>query len=219
MTPTPQEQSPQQALAAYLEPYGNAVTFRRNSVVYMPGQPAQTLYLVRSGQISLQLLSSSGQALTLQVVEAGQMFGYCALTGDEGYDTFAEVIRPVQAVALSRERVLDAMHDHPPVGVLLLEALGRYRLRVSRRLDEVAFKSVSARLASLLLDMADAASEGQLQLRLPRRTHQQLADMINSYRETVTKVINQFRAANLLDIDQTGITLLNLSRLRELAQG
>jgi CRP-like cAMP-binding protein len=92
-------------------------------------------------------------------------------------------------------------------------------LRVSRRLDEVAFKSVSARLASLLLDMADAASEGQLQLRLPRRTHQQLADMINSYRETVTKVINQFRAANLLDIDQTGITLLNLSRLRELAQG
>jgi CRP-like cAMP-binding protein len=146
------------------------------------------------------------------------MFGYCTLTGDEGYNTFAEVIRPVQAVALPRERVLHAMHEHPPVGMLLLEALGRYRMRVSRRLDEVAFKSVSARLASLLLDMADVASEGQLQLRLPRRTHQQLAEMINAYRETVTKVINQFRAANLLDIDQTGITLLNLTRLRELAQ-
>ncbi|NCC37472.1 MAG: helix-turn-helix domain-containing protein, partial [Chloroflexia bacterium] len=48
--------------------------------------------------------------------------------------------------------------------------------------------------------------------------HQQLAEMINAYRETVTKVINQFRDAHLLDIDRSGITLLNLSRLRELSQ-
>jgi CRP-like cAMP-binding protein len=54
---------------------------------------------------------------------------------------------------------------------------------------------------------------------VPRRTHQQLAEMINAYRETVTKVINQFRDARLLDIDRSGITLLNPSRLRELSQG
>jgi CRP-like cAMP-binding protein len=54
--------------------------------------------------------------------------------------------------------------------------------------------------------------------RLPRRTHRQLAEMINAYRETVTKVINQFRDARLLDIDHSGITLLNPSRLRELSQ-
>ncbi len=54
-------------------------------------------------------------------------------------------------------------------------------------------------------------------MRLPRHTHQQLAEMINAYRETVTKVINQFRAARLLDMDRSGITLLNLSRLREIS--
>ena len=100
-----------------------------------------------------------------------------------------------------------------------LELLGQHRLTVSRRIDEVAFKSVPARLASVLLEMsADQPAGTQPEQRVPRRTHQQLAEMINAYRETVTKVINQFRDARLLDIDHSGITLLNPSRLRELSQ-
>ena len=86
--------------------------------------------------------------------------------------------------------------------------IGRHRLAVSQRLDEVAFKSVPARLASLLLDMAQREGGAQ-PARLPRRSHRQLAEMINAYRETVTKVIKQFRAARLLEIDRSTITLLN----------
>jgi CRP-like cAMP-binding protein len=164
------------------------------------------------------LISSSGRALILQVVDTGQIFGHTVLTGNPTYDSFAEATRNTSAIALSREALQKAMSEHPDLGLALLEELARYRQTVSRRLDEVAFKSVPARLASLLLDMADMAPGEEL-ARLPRRTHQQLAEMINAYRETVTKVINQFRAARLLDIDRSGITLLNTSRLRELAQG
>jgi CRP-like cAMP-binding protein len=68
--------------------------------------------------------------------------------------------------------------------------------------------------------MAGASLSNGLQpARLPRRSHRQLAEMVNAYRETVTKIINQFRAARLLEIDQASITLLNRSRLEELAQG
>ncbi|MEO7909836.1 MAG: helix-turn-helix domain-containing protein, partial [Roseiflexaceae bacterium] len=77
---------------------------------------------------------------------------------------------------------------------------------------------VPARLASLLLDMAKS-HDGPQSSRLPRRSHRQLAEMINAYRETVTKVINQFRAARLLEIDRSFITLVNPRGLEELAQG
>jgi DNA-binding transcriptional regulator YhcF (GntR family) len=53
---------------------------------------------------------------------------------------------------------------------------------------------------------------------VPRHSHRQLAEMINAYRETVTKVINQFRDARLLEIDRSSITLVNVRRLEELAQ-
>jgi CRP-like cAMP-binding protein len=211
------DKSVQQHLWECMESYGNVLSFHRHSLIYTPNQSARTLYLLKSGQISLQLISSSGRALILQVVDTGQLFGHTVLTGSQNYDCFAEASRPTSVVAFSRETIQRAMRQQPDLGLVLLEELSRYRRTVSRRLDEVAFKSVPARLASLLLDMADMAPGEEL-ARLPRRTHQQLAEMINAYRETVTKVINQFRAAQLLDIDRSGITLLNPSRLRELAQ-
>jgi CRP-like cAMP-binding protein len=201
-----------------LEPLGTLCSFRRNSFVYTPNQAAQSLYLLQDGHVSLQMLSSEGRVLTLQVIEPGQMFGHSALTGNPTYDTFAEAIKTVHAFAIPRDQIFQVLVEQPALGLSLLDIVGRYRLTVSRRLDEVAFKSVPARLASLLLDMANTDT-GELELHLPRHTHQQLAEMINTYRETVTKVINQFRAARLVDIDRSGITILNTSRLRELAQG
>jgi CRP-like cAMP-binding protein len=201
-----------------LKSYGKPLSFSRNSLIYMPHEPAHSLYLLCSGQVSLYMLSSGGRVLTLQVVEKGGIFGHSVLARHRVYDTFAEAIKRVHVVAVPAERIFAALSEHPELGAELVKMLGEYLLATSRRLDEVAFKSVSARLASVLLNMIDATASDQ-QLRLPRRTHQQLAEMTNSYRETVTKIINQFRADNLLDMDRSGITLLNTSRLREVAQG
>jgi CRP-like cAMP-binding protein len=125
----------------------------------------------------------------------------------------------VRALAVPRAELLRVLASDGVLATAMLELVGQQRLVVSRRIEEVAFKSVPARLASVLLEMSETQQVATPQPpRLPRRTHQQLADMINAYRETVTKVINQFRDARLLDVDSSGITLLNPSRLRELAQ-
>ncbi|NWF79126.1 MAG: Crp/Fnr family transcriptional regulator [Chloroflexi bacterium] len=219
MTVQRADDSVQQRLWSVLEPLGSPQAFRRHSAIYTPGQPAQALFLLQMGQVGLQMLSSEGRVLTVKVVEPGQIFGHSALDGGERYDTYAEALQPARVVAVPRAAVLQAVQREPGLGTALIELLGQHRLTVSRRLDEVAFKSVPARLASVLLEMSqDQASGPKPQQRVPRRTHQQLAEMINAYRETVTKVINQFRDARLLDVDRSGITLLNPSRLRELSQ-
>lgn len=221
MAPDMSDGETQGALWATLESLGTAQSFRRHSYIHTPTQPAYALYLLTSGQISLQMLSSGGRVLTLRVIEPGQIFGHSVLEGAATYDTYAEALSPVRAVAVPQAALLNLIQREPAMGIALIELLGQHRLTVSRRIDEVAFKSVPARLASVLLEMSETqASEGpRPQQRVPRRTHQQLAEMINAYRETVTKVINQFRDARLLDVDRSGITLLNPSRLRELSQG
>ncbi|MCU0494672.1 MAG: Crp/Fnr family transcriptional regulator [Chloroflexaceae bacterium] len=200
-----------------LETLGRPVTFRRHSFIYTPTQPAHALYLLRGGQVSLQLLSTNGKILTLKVIEAGQLFGHSALMPNATYDTSAEALKTVSATVVPRQAVLSLLEAQPGLSMALIESFGQHNAMVSRRLEEVAFKSVPARLASLLLDMA-GSSAGAAPSHVPHRTHQQLAEMVNAYRETVTKIINQFRAARLLDIDRSGITLLNPTRLRELAQ-
>jgi len=216
-----QETAGAHALWERLAPHGSAQGFRRHSYIHTPGQPAHALFLLVSGQVSLQMLSSGGRVLTLRVVEPGQIFGQSVLDSQPHYDTYAEALKPVRLVAVPRAAVYAALAADPALASALIEQLGQQRLTVSRRIDEVAFKSVPARLASVLLEMSEThpPAEGpRPERRLPRRTHQQLAEMINAYRETVTKVINQFRDARLLDVDNKGITLLNLSRLRELSQ-
>ncbi|GIV94135.1 MAG: cyclic nucleotide-binding protein [Chloroflexus sp.] len=202
-----------------LSPFGQAQSFRRHNTIYTPTQPAQTLYLLMSGQVGLHLASREGRLLTMRVVEERQAFGLSVFERDATYDTFAEALTPVRVLAVPRSEVLQAMAEDGTLAMAMLELLGQQRMIVSRRIEEVAFKSVPARLASVLLEMSETQQVAAPQPnRLPRRTHQQLADMINAYRETVTKVINQFRDARLLDVDSSGITLLNPSRLRELAQ-
>jgi CRP-like cAMP-binding protein len=192
---------------------------QRGTVIYAPNQPAEELLLLRSGQVALYLLSPEGRTLTLRVLEPGQLLGLVAVADGGTYDTFAEALTPVRFSRIGRGEVLRLIEHDTDLALLLLEDLGRHRMAVSRRLDEVAFKSVPARLASLLLDMAKREEGGPQPARLPRRSHRQLAEMINAYRETVTKVIKQFRAARLLEIDRSSITLLNRSGLEELAQG
>jgi CRP/FNR family transcriptional regulator, cyclic AMP receptor protein len=190
----------------------------RGAIIYSPDQPGQELLLLRDGQVALYLLSPEGRTLTLRVVEPGQLFGHVAIGDGGAYDTYAEALTPARFSRISRDEALSLVESDGPLALLLLEDLGRHSLAISRRLDEVAFKSVPARLASVLLDLAQPEGSAQT-ARLPRRSHRQLAEMINAYRETVTKVIKQFRAARLLEIDRSTITLLNRPRLEELAQG
>jgi CRP-like cAMP-binding protein len=175
--------------------------------------------LLSSGQIGLHLISDEGRALTLRVIEPGQLFGQIALAETGGYDTFAEALTPVTVYHIQRDQLLQMIEGDPALGLALIEDLGRHRQAVSHLFDEVAFKSVPARLATLLLDMAQNQQGSAEPSRVPRRSHRQLAEMINAYRETVTKVINQFRAARLLEIDRSFITLVNPRGLEELAQG
>ena len=196
----------------------HAESHPRGSVIYTPDQPAQNLILLSGGQIGLHLLSDEGRALTLRVMQPGQLLGHVALAEAGPYDTFAEALTSVTLYRIQRDVLPPMIEREPALGLALLEDLGRHRLEVSHRLDEVAFKSVPARLATLLLDMAQSQGSAQPS-RVPRRSHRQLAEMINAYRETVTKVINQFRAARLLEIDRSTITLVNMRGLEELAQG
>ncbi|NJO82420.1 MAG: Crp/Fnr family transcriptional regulator [Blastochloris sp.] len=190
----------------------------RGSVLYTPEQPADDLLLVCQGQVSLYLTDSGKRSLVLRVVEPGRLCGHVATAGEGLYDTFAETLTPARVCRIPRADIAALIAHDSDLALMLLEDLGQYRLLVSHQLDEVAFKSVPARLAALLLTMAGNGSD-PFGLDIPRRSHRQLAEMINAYRETVTKVLNQFRAERLLEINRSTITLVNRSGLEELAQG
>ena len=200
-----------------LERRGIMRRFVKGGIIYAPDEPAAELYLIKEGGVGLNLLSPEGRTLTVRVVEAGDIFGHAALLSDGAFDTFAQALRPTTVAAVRRDELEALMIARPALSLALMDDLGRHSQALRRRLENVAFKSVPARLAALLLELAQP-SRGEEIASTGRWTHQELADMINAYRETTTKVLNQFREAHLIDVDRGGVTLLDVSGLRKVAQ-
>jgi CRP-like cAMP-binding protein len=200
-----------------LERRGILRRFVKGGMIYAPDEPASELYVVKDGRVALNLISSEGRTLTVQVAKPGDVFGHAALLTDGTYDTFAQALNPTSVAAVRRDELESLMAERPALALGLMDDLGRHSQTLSRCLQNVAFKSVPARLATLLLDLAQSGSREE-PTSAGRWTHQELADMINAYRETTTKVLNQFRAAKLIDVDRRGVRLLDVTRLQEVAQ-
>jgi CRP-like cAMP-binding protein len=135
------------------------------------------------------------------------------------HESDAQALTDGVLYVIPRQKMEQLLAQEPALPLLIMENLGRRLQAVERRLGDLAFKSVPQRLAALLLDLAGPlALRSRGPARLPHRyTHQQLAEMINTHRETVTKVFNHFRDDRLLSSSRQGIVLLDMDRLREMA--
>jgi len=193
--------------------------FRRKEVLARLGDPASELYLLEQGHVRLYSRSPQGRNLTLSVVEPGDIFGEMALFPNQSWVSDAQALSDGALYAIPRHEVERLFEQDPTLVLRVMENLGQRLQAVERRLGDLVFKSVPERLAALLLDLVDPRSrQGAGPTPVPNRyTHLQLAEMINTHRETVTKVFNRFRDDRLLDFDRRGIVLLDMERLREMA--
>lgn len=186
------------------------------SLIYSPDEHGEVLFLLKKGRIRLYRLSPEGKVLTTAIIEPGSVFGEMALLGQGMQDSFAEALEDSTLYTLSRRDVQEVLLSDPRISRRLLEIVSRRLSSTERKLEEFAFRNVPQRLASLLLQLAHLpASHQGGPVTLPRRyTHQQLAEMIGTYRETVTKVLNDFRKQELVRMDRGRIQLVDIEALQ-----
>lgn len=193
-------------------------TYTAGQQFHSPYQPSEHLYLLREGRVRLYKLSPEGRTLTLAVLEPGSLFGEMMLVGQHIHDSFAEAMTNCTVGLLRRDTLRHLLQNNPQIAQRFLDLMGQRLRALESKLSDIAFKSVPQRLASVLVGLADsAASAASAAPSVVRYTHQQLAEMIGAYRETVTKTIGEFREAGLIRVDEETIHLTNLEELRELA--
>jgi CRP-like cAMP-binding protein len=185
-------------------------TCERGRIFYTPGETGEVLFLLKQGRVQIYRLSSDGKKLVIATLDPGTLFGEMALVGQGMYNTFAEAVEPCTLCAMSRRDVEMVVTQYPRIGIRLLETVGRRLMDAEARLEALAFKSVPARLASLLLRLAQNNF-------VDGTTHQDLAEMIGTYRETVTQTLNDFKAQGLVEIQRKRIEIRDAVALEQLA--
>ena len=197
-----------EAMAAF-EQQTEMRTCRRGQILYSQEDRAEVLFLLKRGRVQLYRLTPSGKRLELATIEPGTFFGEMPFLGESLRHTFAEAIEDSLICVMSRADIERLMRKRSEVALRMIEVLGRRLALCEARLEEMAYRSVPARIAAVLLRLSQGQHGEVVSI-----THQELGDMIGALRESVTKVLDEFQRDGLVALGRGRVTLRDVAGLQ-----
>src|SRR5918993_1501238 len=177
------------------------INLRAGEVFYTPWQPDGKLFILKQGRVRIYKMEGSRE-FTLEVVDAGTVFGEVAFTPHALRDAYAEAMEPSILLAMERADVERLIQQKPQVGIRIISLLSERLHYYETRMQDVTLKEVPARLASLILFLVD--SEGVQvpgEIGIPTRySHEHLGTMIGANREAVTRAFGRLQDEGALQI-------------------
>ena len=146
---------------------------------------------------------------------AVELFGELSLFQEDDRKEFAEAIESSTVVMIPKTAMLALMARHPNLNVGITKLIGSRRQRIERRLRNLLFRSNRERVVHLLIEMSEKygqRTEQGLELCI-KLSHQEMASIIGSTRETVTVMLGQLQSEGLIKIARRRITIVDLNRL------
>jgi CRP/FNR family cyclic AMP-dependent transcriptional regulator len=189
------------------------ITCDRGRVFYTPDEPGEVVFILKRGKVDLYRLAPDGRKLVVATLGPHTIFGEMGLIGQGMYGCFAEAVEDCLLCALSRSDLQGLIRRNPEVGLSLLAELGKRLQQAEEELEALAFRGLPARLAALLLREADAYGI------VTGYSHQDLAERLGTYRETVSQILGRFRHEGLVVVEPRRIRLLDPIGLRAYADG
>lgn len=189
-------------------------TVKKGKVFYRPEETGEVLFILKRGRVQLYRISPEGKKLVIASLGPGTLFGEMALLGQQMHNTFAEAAEDCLICVMSRKDLERLILNKPQIALRVLDITGRRLRDAEERLETMAFKGIPARLASLLLRLAEERGT----MEVTGLTHQDLAETVGTYRETATQVLNDLKSQGLIDIGRKRITVLDPAGLAAIAE-
>lgn len=196
----------------------------RGSLLHHSDDVAEAAYALSGGHVRLYRLGTGAREVTVSVHGQGEVLGMATLTPGETYGLYAEAMDDVEALVLGGDNLRQLIRQHPDMAVALTAQVARQTRSLQERLSQLVFLEVSQRLALALLQLAQESSpepsgpdSGPVALR-GRISHQDLAYVVGSTRETITKLLGDFRGRGLLDLGYRRIVVTDLAGLQSAAR-
>jgi CRP/FNR family transcriptional regulator len=205
---------------ARFESLGTEARHLRGERIFSEGEPAGQIFVLHEGRIKVSVTSREGRTIILRIAEKGQILGLsAALLGNE-YEATAEALEPCRVIAIPVWEFKRFLMQHPEAAMEATRwALKEYRNLFNDVCRLALPSTVAGRLASLLLDWLKGRHEsGHMDPRLiVPLTHEEIADMTGTSRETVSRTLQQFQRDNVISIKGALLTVLRPEALEQMA--
>jgi len=201
--------------------------YPRGSVLFMEGQTSQGVYILCQGKIKLSTCSRDGKVIILQIAEAGEVLGLSAVISDSPYEVTAEVIEPCQISFVRKSDFLRILQQNTDACLNAVKQLSQNYQTAHGQICSLGLSSsVADKLAKLFLGWCSANGNdsgsyngngnGSVHLKI-QYTHEEIAEMIGTSRETVSRLLKNFRERKLISLKGSDLVIHDRRRLELVA--
>ena len=201
-----------------LETIKYTTAYPKGAVLFVEGQAARGVFILCRGRVKLSICSSDGKTLILKIAEAGEVLGLSASVSGKPYELTAETLDPCQVNFVKREDFLRFLREHNDVCLRVAEQLSEKYNTACHEIRSLGLShSAAEKLAKLLLEWSmkngGARQPDRMKLTL---THEEIAQMIGTSRETVTRLFAEFKKRQLIQLKGSTLVIRNRSALENL---
>jgi len=173
--------------------------FPKNKTIVEEGLPGDYMYVIREGRVKVTKLSGDGREKILEMLEEGSFFGEMSLLDSAPRSASVKALTDVRILALSRNDFLAVLRRSPDLALAVITELTQRLRQQDEQASSLSFQRVKERTQGLLVRLAREESDVPGRMSTPSLTHQQIADMIGTSRETVTRAIKGLKEEGWLE--------------------
>jgi CRP/FNR family cyclic AMP-dependent transcriptional regulator len=186
-------------------------TYAKNSIIAFEDRPGEALYVVLSGQVKIVLTAEDGREVILSTRSKGDFFGEMSLIDDQPLSANVIAMEDSELLILHREDFQRCLEELPMVAFGLLRAFCKRLRQADSKISSLVLQDVPARVAGLLLEMADQNDGVNISQQL---THHLIAQMVGSSRETVSRAMGDLTTQGLIEVSRQSATIPNRRKVR-----
>ena len=187
-------------------------SFARGQLVFLEGEPCQGLYLVRSGQVRIFKSSPEGREMVMLIARARDSFNDASAFDGGPNPVSAAALEPSTVYIIPRQTLVSLLAGCP-AALIIINGLATRLRHLTMVVEDLSFRSVTSRLAKLLLGLAVAEGKSSP---IPRLTQDEMAAMVGSVRDVTGRVLRALEKTGSIRIEGHRILVVNPSLLRKL---
>jgi CRP/FNR family cyclic AMP-dependent transcriptional regulator len=193
-------------------------SYPEGAVVLMEGQPARGVYIVCQGRVKLMTTNSEGKTLIVKIAQPGEVLGLQSVVTGQAYELTVETLQPSQLAYVSCDQFLKFLKTHGDACLRATQHLSHDCQAAYDVIRSIGLcHSVPGKLARLLLQWS---GEGKMRGGVVRMklalTHEELAQLIGSSRETVTRILGDFKRRGVVELHGATLLIRNQGALESL---
>jgi len=195
----------------------STAVYPKSAMLFIEGQQPRGVFVLCSGKAKLSTSSIEGRTVITKVSDAGDVLGLSATISNRPYEVTAEMIEPGQANFITRDALLQFMREYGEVAVRVAEQISRNYYAAYEGIRTLGLtNSPSVRFAKLLLGWSEAPSNGDPLLVKITLTHEEIAEMIGTTRETVSRLFSQFKRKQIVQLKGSNLVIRNKAALKKM---